>query len=53
MMLSPFRYTMINGKIIIHSPSDLDKDDGNYHCAAKNPFGKIKSNIVTLGFGCK
>ena len=45
-------YTIINGKLIIHDPQDT-KDNGDYHCVAKNRFGSVLSNSVQLAFGCK
>lgn len=47
------RYTLINGRLIIDKPSPSNNDDGNYHCEAFNPYGRITSNIVTLSFGCE
>lgn len=46
------RYTIINGKLIIHNPHDT-QDNGDYQCISKNKFGSILSNRVQLGFGCK
>ena len=48
-----YRYTMINGKLIIHNPSTDFQDDGNYQCTAENSYGLILSNEVSLSFGCK
>ena len=46
------RYTMVNGKLIIHIPSVENKDDAEYHCRPYNKFGKIRSQSANLGFGC-
>lgn len=47
------RYTFINGRIVIDSPSSEREDDGHYQCAATNLYGTILSNQVELAFGCK
>ena len=50
--LEDTRYTLINGKLIIHNPQDT-VDNGDYQCVAQNEFGSVLSNSVTLSFGCK
>ena len=47
------RYTFINGRLVIDSPSSERADDGRYQCAATNLYGTILSNQVELAFGCK
>ena len=47
------RYTFINGRLVIDSPSSERADDGRYQCAATNIYGTILSNQVELAFGCK
>ncbi len=47
------RYTMINGRLIIHAPSAIMQDDGKYQCTARNDYGSILSSIASLTFGCK
>ena len=47
------RYTMINGRLIIHDPSDENLDDGTYQCTATNDYGSILSNEASLTFGCE
>ena len=47
------RYTFINGRIVIDSPSSEREDDGRYQCAATNLYGTILSNQVELAFGCE
>ncbi len=46
------RYTLINGKLIIHEPQDT-VDNGDYQCVARNLYGSVLSNSVTLAFGCE
>nr|AUG84451.1 contactin [Platynereis dumerilii] len=53
MMIDPMvesRYTLINGKLIIHDPEDT-QDNGDYQCKMENSIGSILSNIVQLSFG--
>ena len=50
--LEDSRYTLINGKLIIHKPKDT-VDNGDYQCVARNNYGSVLSNSVTLAFGCK
>lgn len=55
-MLDPLmdnRYTFINGRLVIDSPSAERADDGRYQCSATNTYGTILSNEVELAFGCK
>ena len=47
------RYTFINGRLVIDSPSSERADDGRYQCAATNIYGTILSNQVELAFGCE
>ncbi len=51
--LADERFTFINGRLVIDSPSTAREDDGRYQCAAENKYGKILSNQVELAFGCK
>ena len=51
--LTDDRYTFINGRLVIDSPSSERADDGRYQCAATNIYGTILSNQVELAFGCK
>lgn len=44
------RYTISGGNLIIYNP-DQSLDQGTYHCAATNKFGKILSESVELNFG--
>lgn len=46
------RYTLINGKLIIHDPRDT-MDNGDYQCKMNNAVGSLLSTIVQLSFGCK
>lgn len=48
--LNERRYTVSGGVLIINQP-DRTRDKGTYHCKAKNKFGKIRSESVTLKFG--
>ena len=48
-----YRYTMVNGRVMIDQPSPDKGDDGNYQCRATNKFGTIVSLTVPLKFGCK
>ncbi len=47
------RYTFINGRLVIDSPSPELQDEGRYQCAASNVYGTILSNQVQLAFGCE
>ncbi|CRK87512.1 CLUMA_CG001313, isoform A [Clunio marinus] len=48
--LTNSRYTISGGNLIIYNP-DQSLDQGTYHCAATNKFGKILSESVELNFG--
>lgn len=44
------RFTCSGGNLIIHSP-DQNRDQGTYHCVARNTHGAIRSESVQLNFG--
>lgn len=43
-------YTTSGGNLIVHHP-DQARDQGTYHCVARNKYGAIRSNSVQLNFG--
>lgn len=47
------RYTFINGRLIVHEPSQGEGDDGSYQCVATNEKGSVLSNTASLEFGCE
>ncbi|KAM3935270.1 contactin-5 isoform 1-T1 [Leptodactylus fuscus] len=46
---SDYRYTLIDGNLIISSPNEM-KDSGQYQCIAANSLGRILSREATLQF---
>lgn len=44
------KYTLSGGTVIIEDPQQ-QKDVGNYHCVARNKFGSVISETVSLSFG--
>ncbi|XP_073518256.1 contactin-5 [Phyllobates terribilis] len=46
---SDYRYTLIDGNLIISSPNEM-KDSGQYQCIAANNLGRILSRESTLQF---
>ena len=53
--LNPIRdqkFTITNGRLIIHNPKDTE-DNGEYYCKATNKIGSVLSTSATLRFGCK
>lgn len=43
------RYTLTNGRLTISAPND-QKDTGTYQCTAKNKYGTVLSQVVSLSF---
>lgn len=43
-------YTTSGGNLIIHHP-EQSRDQGTYHCVARNKYGAIRSNSIQLNFG--
>ncbi|XP_069825712.1 contactin-5 [Dendropsophus ebraccatus] len=48
-MESDYRYTLIDGNLLISSPNEV-KDSGQYQCIAANSLGRILSREATLQF---
>lgn len=46
---SDYRYTLIDGNLIISSPNEV-KDSGQYQCIASNTLGRVLSREATLQF---
>ncbi|XP_053312490.1 contactin-5 [Spea bombifrons] len=46
---SDYRYSLIDGNLIISSPNEV-KDSGQYQCLAANSFGSVLSRESTLQF---
>ncbi|CAG7734727.1 unnamed protein product [Allacma fusca] len=43
------KYTLSGGTLFIDTPMQIDR--GNYHCVARNRFGAIVSETVSISFG--
>lgn len=50
--VSDQKFTITNGRLVIHNPKDTE-DNGEYYCKATNVIGSVLSTSATLRFGCK
>lgn len=46
------KFTITNGRLVIHNPKDTE-DNGEYYCKATNTIGSVLSTSATLRFGCE